>query len=125
MKLLKVVELYKDGDADQPVDCVCFHPCAIKRLKNGEDVDPLYCAVEFEDKEQELIDICEKMKCDVSISRFQLVQLDDGKEIPAGYEWAIEIKNYDEKNSINIYCNGKIKPEVIEEAMSKLEKEGK
>jgi hypothetical protein len=45
MKLLKVVEINEKGETDIPVNYVCYHPIAEKKLKNGEDVNPTCCAV--------------------------------------------------------------------------------
>ena len=58
MKLLRVVEINKDGNTDEPVNHVCYHPVAIADILkgklydfNGELYKPICCAVEYEDKE--------------------------------------------------------------------------
>jgi hypothetical protein len=48
MRLLKVVEINKNNETDEPVNYVCYHPIAEKRLLNGEYSKPTCCAVDYE-----------------------------------------------------------------------------
>ena len=50
MKLLEVVPINGDGNTERPVSCVCYHPIAEKRLRNGEKAEPMYCAVEIDEE---------------------------------------------------------------------------
>jgi hypothetical protein len=47
MRLLRVVELI-NGETKEPVNYVCYHPIAEKRLRQREYADPECCAVDYE-----------------------------------------------------------------------------
>jgi hypothetical protein len=49
MNFLKVVEIDKDGNTKEAVSSVCYHPVQEKRLRNGEKVEPQFCAVDIFD----------------------------------------------------------------------------
>lgn len=48
MKLLRVVEVNENGSTDEPVNHECYHPLQIKELLNGNRIEPICCAVEYE-----------------------------------------------------------------------------
>lgn len=48
MNLYEAVLIDSEGNTKEPVLAVCYHPIAEKRLKNGENAEPMFCIKELE-----------------------------------------------------------------------------